>query len=54
MLQGANTDLFNLLVSKAHNELQNPLFSLPIKPIKVNLKLNFIYIFYFYILQPRH
>ena len=35
MLQGANTDLFNPLAPKAHNrECQNPLFPLPIKPVK--------------------
>ena len=37
MLQGANTDLFNPLVSKAHNSMhQNLLFPLKIKPAKVS------------------
>ena len=41
MLQAANNDLFNPLVPKAHNsECQNILFPLQIKPLKVNLKLN--------------
>ena len=40
MLHAANTDLFNPLIAKAHNsEGQNLLFSLQIKPLKVNLKL---------------
>ena len=39
-LQGANTDLLNPLVPKAHNsECQNLQFSLQIKPLKVSLKL---------------
>ena len=39
MLQAANTDLFNPLVPKAHNSKgQNLLFTLQIKPVKVNLK----------------
>ena len=37
MLHGANTDLVNLLVPKAHNsECQNLLFPLQIKPVKVS------------------
>ena len=41
MLQLAYTDLFNPLVSKAHNsECQKPPIPLQIKPVKVNLKLN--------------
>ena len=37
MLQAANTDLFNPFVPKAHNSVcQNILFSLQIKPVKVN------------------
>ena len=40
MLQAANTDLFNPLVPKVHNnECQNILFPLQIEPLKVNLKL---------------
>ena len=35
MLQGANTDLFNLLVPKAR-DCQNMLFPLQIKPVKVS------------------
>ena len=47
MLQGANTDLFNPLVPKAHNDdHQNILFLLQIKPLKVNSKLDWrIFIF---------
>ena len=41
MLQGANTDLFNPLVPKAHNcECQKQLFPLQAKQKKANLKLN--------------
>ena len=41
MLQGANSDLFNPVVPKAHNsECQNLLFSLQIKPVKFHLMLN--------------
>ena len=37
MLQAANTDLFNPLVSKAQNsECQNLQFPLQIKPVKVS------------------
>ena len=37
MLKGANTDLFNPLVPKAHNsECQNLLFPLQINPTKVS------------------
>ena len=37
MLQGANTELFNQLVSKAHNsESQNLRFPLQIKAVKVS------------------
>ena len=37
MLQAANTDLFNPLVSKGHNsECQNLPFHLQIKPVKVS------------------
>ena len=37
MLQEASTDLFNLLVPKAHNsECQNLLFPLQIKPVKAS------------------
>ena len=40
MLQGAKTDLFDPLVTKAHNsECQNLVFPLKIKPVKVNLEL---------------
>ena len=39
MLQAAKTDLFNPLVLKAHNSLQDLIFPLQIKPVKVNLKL---------------
>ena len=48
MLQAANIDLFNPLVIKAHNceVCQNLLFPFQIKPVKVNLKLNWR-IFYF-------
>ena len=35
MLQGANTDLFNPLVPKAHNSECQNLFPLLIKPVKV-------------------
>ena len=36
MLQGANTDLINSLVPKAHkSECQNALFPLQIKPFKI-------------------
>ena len=36
MLQAANTDLFNPLVPKAHNnERQNLIFTLQMKPVKV-------------------
>ena len=47
MLQAANTDLFNPLVSKAHNsECQNILLPVQIKPSKVNSKLDWrIFIF---------
>ena len=45
MLQGANTDLFNPLVSKAHNsECQNlpfPLQIKPVKPVKANWRILF-------------
>ena len=52
MLQAANTDPFNPLVNKAHNcECQNLLFPLQIKPVKVNLKLNWQI---FFNLHPRH
>ena len=41
MCQEAKTDLFNPLVPKAHkSECQNLPFPLQIKPVKVNLKLN--------------
>ena len=51
MLQAANTDLFNPLVSKDHNsECQNLLFPLQIKPVKVNLKLIYAFLFF----APRH
>ena len=41
MLQAANIDLFKPLIPKAHNsECPNLLFPLQIKPVKVNLKLN--------------
>ena len=37
MLQGANTDLFNPLVPKAHkSKCQNLLFPIQIKPVNVN------------------
>ena len=37
MLQGANTDLFNPLVPKAHNsKCQNLRFPLQIKPVKTS------------------
>ena len=37
MLQAANTDLFNPLVSKAYNsECQNQMFPLEIKPVEVS------------------
>ena len=40
MLKGANTELFNPLVAKAHNcECQNIIFPLKIKPLKVDSKL---------------
>ena len=43
MLQAANSDLLNLLVPEAHNsECQNLPFSWQIKPVKVNLKLNWL------------
>ena len=50
MLQGANTDLFNPLVPKAHNsELQNILFPLQFKPVKaVEASLRIIFF------HPRH
>ena len=41
MLQRASIDLFNPLVPNAHkSECPNLLFPLKIKPLKVNLKLN--------------
>ena len=36
MLQAANTDLFNPLVSKAHNNECQNLFHLQIKPLEVS------------------
>ena len=48
MLQGANTEIFNPLVLKAHNgsECQNLLFSLHIMSVKGSSKLNWrIFIF---------
>ena len=50
MLQGDNTDLFNLLVPKAHNsECQNllpyKLFPLQIKPVKSAKAFLWIFIF---------
>ena len=45
MLQAASTDLFNLVVPKA-SECLNIILSSQIKPVKVNLKLNWqIFIF---------
>ena len=46
MIQGANTDLFNLLVPKAHNsERQDILFLLQIKPVKVIYLIDRFYFF---------
>ena len=46
MLQGANTDLFNPLVHKAHNrECPNLPFTLQIRPVKVSAHLR-IFIFF--------
>ena len=48
MLQGADSDQFNTLVTKTHNsEWQNLPFPLQIKPVKVN-KATLL------ILHPRH
>ena len=47
MSQAANCDLFNPLVRKDHNSgCQSILFSLQIKIVKVNLKLNLSFRFF--------
>ena len=47
MLQAANADILAHSLAKAHNsECQNLLFPVQVKPVKVNLKLNWqIFIF---------